>query len=308
VRAVFFGTPDLAVPSLRALAEVADVVGVVCQPDRARGRGLKLEPPPVKRAATELGLLIVQPEKVRDGALEAWLCERSADVALVIAYGRILPPAVLQAPRAGCLNIHASILPRYRGAAPIQRAIMGGETETGISLMQMDEGLDTGPVYATHRLSIGAAETAGELGDRLALLAAECIRKDLPRVLHGELTATPQDSALATHAPPIGSDDARLDWTRPAVELVNQARGLAPRPGAFTTLAGVRLKVLRALARLDAPALEPGRVGADHGRIWVGTGRGVLELELGQLEGKKALSARDLINGRALAAGDLLGT
>lgn len=307
MRAVFFGTPTLAVPSLRALVDVADVVGVVCQPDRARGRGLKIEPPPVKRAAVELDIPVVQPEKVRDGWLAHWLAERAVDVALVVAYGRILPPPVLAVPRVGCVNVHASLLPKYRGAAPIQWAVIRGETETGVSLMRMDAGLDTGPVFVIRRTPIGSRENSGQLGDRLALLAAEMVRDELPRVVRGELDAAPQDASSATLAPPIAPEDARLDFTRPAIELVHRVRGLAPRPGAFTTRAGTRLRVLEATAD-DAGAATPGRVRISDGRVLVGTGRGSLSIELAQLEGKRPLGARDLVNGRALGDGDALGT
>jgi methionyl-tRNA formyltransferase len=175
MRALFFGTPDIAVPSLRALATVADIVAVVCQPDRPAGRGLKLQAPAVKQAAVELGLPVMQPSKIRTPEFLAWITDRRADVALVLAYGRILPPTVLKAPVCGCLNLHASILPRYRGAAPINWAIVRGETETGMSLMQMDEGLDTGPVFTVRRVPIGENETAGELGVRLGALAADLV-------------------------------------------------------------------------------------------------------------------------------------
>lgn len=266
-----------------------------------------MEPPPVKSAALELGLSVVQPEKVRDGWLEAWLTERAADVALVIAYGRILPPAVLAVPRVGCVNVHASILPRLRGAAPIQWAIMRGEAETGVSLMQMDEGLDTGPVFVARRIAIGPSENAGELGDRLAELAARTVREDLPRVVRGELTATPQNHAQASMAPPIEPDDARIHWTRTALDLANQVRGLAPRPAAFTTRNGARLRILAASADVDEPRLEPGQVSVNAGRILVGTGTHALSVERAQLEGKKPLAARDLVNGRAVVDGDVLG-
>src|SRR6185503_5571194 len=185
MRAIFFGTPEIAVPSLRALATVADVAAVVCQPDRPAGRGLKLHAPAVKLAAADLGIPVAQPTKIRTPDFLAWLAEQRADVAVVLAYGRILPAPVLTATARGCLNLHASILPRYRGAAPINWAIVRGETETGMSLMQMDEGLDTGPVFAVHRVPIGEDETAGELAVRLGALAADVVRADVPRVVRG---------------------------------------------------------------------------------------------------------------------------
>jgi methionyl-tRNA formyltransferase len=263
--------------------------------------------PAVKTAAIELGLSLYQPHKVRSGELATWVRERKPDVALVIAYGRILPRDVLEAPRLGCLNLHASLLPRYRGAAPIQWAIIRGESETGISLMQMDEGLDTGPVFSRHSLAIGAEETAGELAERLALLAAEVVRGDLLRVALGTLQSQPQDHELATHSPPIQREHCRIDWTRPAREIHDLVRGLAPRPSAFSSVHGRQLRVTR-VGRSRAPfRLEPSVVGIDGGRAWIGTGDAELELLSAQLEGKRELSARDLVNGRALTAGLLLG-
>src|SRR6188768_1859725 len=242
MRAVFFGTPQIAVPALRALTQVAEVAAVVCQPDRPSGRGLKIAPPPVKEAALELGLSVHQPTKVRTGELAAWLREKAVDVALVMAYGRILPADVLAAPRRGAMNLHASLLPRYRGAAPINWVIVHGETQTGVSLMQMDEGLDTGPVYARHAMDLSDTETAGTLGERMATLAAHVVRADLASAVEGKLMADPQDEALASHAPLIERAHLQVDWSRPALEIARLIRGMAPRPGAFTLLGG---KVLR---------------------------------------------------------------
>src|SRR5689334_7222204 len=238
MRTVFFGTPELAVPALRELASTTNVLGVVCQPDRPAGRGLELREPAVKRAARELGIEVYQPVKVKTGELAVWVRARQPDVAVVLAYGRILPPAVLAAPRRGCMNLHASLLPRYRGAAPIQWAIMRGETETGIALMQMDEGLDTGPVYSERRTPILGEDDAATLSGKLAELAAVVVREDLPRAVSGELVAIPQDGSLATFAPPLDREHARIDWAASAPVIVNQVRGLSPRPGAFTTKAG----------------------------------------------------------------------
>lgn len=310
MRAVFFGTPELAVPALEALVQVAEVVGVVCQPDRPAGRGLELRAPAVKQAALRLGLDVFQPIKVKTG-LDAWLSERAPDVAVVLAYGRILPPSVLIAPRRGCINLHASLLPRYRGAAPINWCIARGETLTGISLMQMDEGLDTGPVYTERSVPIGPEETAGELAGKLAELAAVMVREDLPRVVAGELRATPQDEAAATWAPPITREHTRLDWERPAPELAALIRGMAPRPGAHTTLRGKNLRVARArVLSLSGPiaATTPGSVAIVGRDLLVQTGQGVLQILRAQLEGRKELDAPELINGRVLRAGDVLGT
>jgi methionyl-tRNA formyltransferase len=307
VRAVFFGTPAIAVPALSSLVEVAEIVGVVCQPDRPAGRGLNLQPPAVKVAALELGLEVHQPVKVKTGNLDEWLRERTPDVALVMAYGRILPPRVLAAPRRGCMNLHASLLPRWRGAAPINWAIAHGDTETGICLMQMDEGLDTGPVYARRAIPIGEEETAGELGERLADTAAQLVRDELGRAVHGWIQAVPQEHDRATHAPPLERADGALNFSNSARELVNLVRGLAPRPGAHTLLQGKPLKITHARLSDSPRAGEPGLVRVEQKRVLVSTLDGCFELVRAQLEGRKELPALDLINGRALKPGDLLG-
>jgi len=307
VRAVFFGTPAIAVPALKALAEVAEIVGVVCQPDRPSGRGLQLQAPAVKIAALELGYVVHQPVKVKTGNLDEWLRARSPDVALVLAYGRILPPAVLSAPRRGCMNLHASLLPRWRGAAPINWSIMHGDSETGVCLMQMDEGLDTGPVYARRAIPIGPEETAGELAERLAQTAAQLTREELAPAVNGKLEAVPQEHEKASHAPPLERQHCALDFERSARQLVDQIRGLSPRPGAHTLLRGKPLKI--AQARWDAgPARgEPGLVTVEQKRVFVSTTDGAFELCRAQAEGRKEVAAIDLVNGRALKAGDVLG-
>jgi methionyl-tRNA formyltransferase len=306
VRAVFFGTPKIAVPALRALADTAEVLGVVCQPDRPSGRGLTVSAPEVKRAALDLGLVVYQPEKVRSGELEAWLRERAPDVGVVLAYGRILPDSVLSVPRSGCLNLHASLLPKYRGAAPINWAIANGETETGVSLMQMEAGLDTGPVFTRRAVPIGAEENAGQLAERIAELAATVVIEDVPRAVSGELRATRQDDASATLAPPIQRDDLRIVWTRAALSIANLIRGMAPRPGAFTTLRGKTLKLLAARPLTETPSGPPGRLAVERDRVVVTTGLGALEIVTAQLEGRKAMPARDLIHGRVLRHDDIL--
>lgn len=213
-RTVFFGTPSFAVPIFEALREVSNVVAVVCQPDgKPVGRGLSVQAPPVKVAAMAAGIPVVQPTKLRNGEFAAWLREQSADVAVVAAYGRILPDDVLAAPRLGCVNAHASLLPRYRGAAPIQWAIVRGETQSGVCLMQMNTGLDTGDVLSVHSTQIGAEETAGELMTRLSLLAADALRADWSAFLAGNLKRMPQDHSLATLAPLL-KEDGLIDWRK----------------------------------------------------------------------------------------------
>jgi methionyl-tRNA formyltransferase len=309
MRAVFFGTPQIAVPALRALTQVAEVAAVVCQPDRPSGRGLKLSAPAVKEAALELGLSVHQPTKVRTGELAAWLREKEADVALVMAYGRILPAEVLAAPRRGAMNLHASLLPRYRGAAPINWAIVHGETQTGVSLMQMDEGLDTGPVYSRHALELSETETAGTLAERMATLAAHVVRADLVAAVEGRLTPEPQDEASASHAPLIERAHLQIDWGSSALQIARLVRGMAPRPGAFTLLGGKVLRIhdARPLPGPMPVAATPGTISILGRRALIATGSGTLELVNAQLEGKKALMAQDLINGRVLVEGLVLG-
>lgn len=307
MRAVFFGTPAIAVPALRALAEVAEIVGVVCQPDRPAGRGLHLQPPAVKVAALELGFEVHQPVKVRTGTLDQWLAERTPDVALVMAYGRILPPAVLAAPRRGCMNLHASLLPRWRGAAPINWAIAHGDTESGVCLMQMDEGLDTGPVYARLSVAIGPEQTAGELAEQLAATAAQLVRQSLSSAVDGVLDAVPQEHEHATHAPPLQRADGALSFAKPSRDLVNLVRALSPRPGAHTLLNGKALKVAQARLSTLPTFGEPGLVRILGKQVFVSTVDGAFELCRAQLEGRKELPAIDLAHGRALKEGDVLG-
>ena len=308
IRALFFGTPAIAVPSLRALAEIADVAGVVCQPDRPSGRGLALSAPPVKECTIVLGAPVIQPEKIRTPEFAAWVREREADVALVIAYGRILPKTILEAPKHGCLNLHASLLPRYRGAAPITWAIARGEKETGISFMQMDEGCDTGPVYTQHRLPIGPEMTADELTVALGQLAADVVRTDLLRIVSGDISPIPQESDLATQAPLLRKEDGRIDWTLGMQQVHDHVRAMTTWPGAFTHAGGKVLKILSTRRGSEVSTAPPGTVvSADKRGIEIACGRGTLHLLRAQLEGKKALGAPELVSGRAVTAGMVLG-
>jgi methionyl-tRNA formyltransferase len=283
-------------------------VGVVTQPDRPSGRGLELHAPPVKQLAQELGLDVTQPLKVRTGELREWVRARRPDVLVVLAYGRILPVDVLEAAPLGAINLHASLLPRYRGAAPIAWSIIRGETETGVSLMQMDAGMDTGAVLHRRAIAIGPDENAGELSERIAALAAEVVTNDLPRALRRELVAEPQDESLATAAPPLERDAGRIDFREPAAQLKNLVRGLAPRPGAFTTLGKKTLRVVAAQTSHETRPGAPGSVHIERGVPWVTTGEGSLEIVSAQLEGRRVASGRDLVNGRALGPDAVLGT
>jgi methionyl-tRNA formyltransferase len=272
---------------------------------------MKTHAPAVKLAALERGYDVYQPLKVRTGELARWVSERAPDVSLVIAYGRILPDDVLGAPRRGSMNLHASLLPKYRGAAPINWAIVHGETETGVSLMQMDAGLDTGPVFARERLAILPEETAGELALRIAELAARVVRLHLERAVRGELPSEPQDESLASHAPLIETSHRLVDFNESAERIANLVRGMAPAPGAFTTVAGKRLKLVRVRAvpsaqDTETPERPPGTVLVRSGTPEVVTGRGTVEIVLAQLEGKREASGRDLVNGRVLSNGILL--
>src|SRR5262245_55562994 len=230
-RAVFFGTPQFAVPCLDALAEIADVVAVVCQPDKPQGRGLELQEPPVKERALAMGADVLQPTKLKNGEVAAWLRDLKVDVALVVAYGRILPKDVLEAPRLGCINVHASLLPKYRGAAPITWAVVRGEPETGVTLMKMDEGMDTGEMLERFPTEIVEDETAGELSERLSALGALAVRKGLPRYVSGGYAPTAQDHARATVAPILKKEDGRIDFKSPARSVHDHVRGMSPWPG-----------------------------------------------------------------------------
>jgi methionyl-tRNA formyltransferase len=293
------------VPCLRALCDIADVVLVVTRPDRPSGRGMKLTPPPVKVFAQERGIEVIQPTKVRTPEFAERLRARSAELALVVAYGRILPAAVLHAPRLGCVNVHASLLPKLRGAAPIQWAIISGEASTGVCLMQLDEGMDEGPVLASEALEIGPFETAGELSERLSELGSKLLHEQLPRFLRGELVGKPQDHARATLAPPLQKDHGRVDWQRTAVELHNLVRGTHPWPGAYTFLAGQRLKLHRThVVATEGRHAEPGRVlRADRHGIEVACGLGVLAIDELQPEGKKRVNVEQFRAGSRLQQG-----
>jgi methionyl-tRNA formyltransferase len=268
---------------------------------------MELRAPAVKLAALQRGLDVTQPVKVRDGTLHAWLAARKPDVLVVLAYGRILPPDILSVAPAGALNLHASLLPRFRGAAPIEWAILGGDTETGVSLMQMDEGLDTGPVLSRHRIPIGPEETGGELATRIGELAAEVVRKDLISAVSGKLVPEAQDPELVTLAPPLRREDGRLDFTAPAASIANRVRAFQPRPGAFTLAGGKTLRIGAVRAVTDTKPGEPGTVHVERGVPYVTTGDGSVEILRATPEGRRETAGRDLVNGRVLREGDVLG-
>jgi len=306
MRIVFFGTPEFAVPSLRALLrERYQVVGVVTQPDRPQGRSRSaLVAPPVKREALAAHLPVLQPTRPLGDVFLAGLKRLEPDLGVVVAYGHILRAEVLALPRDGMINVHASLLPRWRGAAPIQHAILAGETETGVSIMQMDAGLDSGPVLHKAATPIGPEETAGELTGRLAELGAGALVDALSLMTGGFARPVPQDPRGVTLAPKVDRDGARIDWRRDAASLARQVRAFDPAPGAWTTLAAAPLKLFGAV--LTAAAGEPGIVLATGDRLVVGCGTGALALREVQPAGRTRLSAADWTRGRGIAAGDRL--
>lgn len=308
-RIVFMGTPEFAVPVLQALVDTQDVVGVVTQPDRPAGRGQALRPSAVKVLAQQADLPLYQPASLRKPESAEPIVAWQPQAIVVAAYGQILRPHLLELPPLGCINVHASLLPRWRGASPIQHAILAGDAQTGISLMRMDEGLDTGPVYISEAIDIDLHETAETLHDRLATLGGHMIRAHLPAILRGELQATPQDGELATYAPLIDKEEGRLHWNESAAALDRRVRAMTPWPGAFSEWQGRRLKILATQPwPADAAAgLVPGEVTLVDDAVIAGSGDGALQLLDVQLAGKKAMSASQFVNGHPEFAGSRLG-
>jgi methionyl-tRNA formyltransferase len=303
IRIVFMGSPGFAVPSLRAAAHLGTIAGVVTQPDKPAGRGKQLTPPAIKTAALELGLPVIQPDKMRDALLqlEAW----APDLIIVAAFGKILRNNVLNLPHLGCLNVHASLLPRWRGAAPINAAILAGDSETGITLMKMDEGLDTGDMLSTRSISIAPIDTATSLTARLADLGAQLLTDSLSHYLAGELTATPQDSAQATYAHQLKKEDGLLHYTESAEALERRVRAMTDWPGAYFIYNGAPLKVLHAHLRPDRYA-APGRVIKIDGLPAIGTAEGSLVLDELQPPGKKPMPAASYLNGNPSFVGSVI--
>jgi methionyl-tRNA formyltransferase len=306
LRIVFAGTPEFSVPALQALHDAGHVLAAVyTQPDRPAGRGRALAASAVKQRALALGLTVEQPATLKTAAAQAGLAAHAPDLMVVVAYGLILPQAVLDIPRLGCLNIHGSLLPRWRGAAPIQRAILAGDERTGISIMKMDAGLDTGPELLRRELAIGPRETAGELHDRLAPLGAQAIVDAVRGWAAGTLPAQPQPPSGATYAAKIRKEEARIDWSDTAMAIDRQVRAFNPWPVAETRLGEEQVRVWEARpaqqAQSTADAVPPGTVmHAVDGQLLVATGDGLLELLTLQFPGRKPLKARDVLNSRPL--------
>ena len=300
MRIVFAGTPDFAVPSLRAAAQRSEVVAVYTQPDRPAGRGRELQLSPVKREALVRGIPVLQPESLKGALAGDALRALQPDLLVVVAYGLILPKAILGIPRMGCWNVHASLLPRWRGAAPIQRAIEAGDHDTGVCLMQMEAGLDTGPVLLSQRLAIGPEETGGQLHDRLAALGAQTLADGLGLLRAGmRPVPQPQPDAGVTYARKLDKAEARLDWTQPAAQLARKVRAFNPWPMADALLAGERVRVHGAVAIDAAPAAVPGRIlAAGRDGIDVACGEGALRIRVLQREGGRAITAADYLNAR----------
>jgi methionyl-tRNA formyltransferase len=307
-RVVFFGTPEFAVPSLQALLDGPDTIaGVVCQPDRPAGRGQQPQRPPVKQLAEAHGVAVAQPVKLKTDEFPALLRDWSPDLIVVAAYGRILPRSVLDLPPLGCVNVHASLLPKYRGAAPIQWVLLRGESITGVTIMRMNERMDEGDVLLQRATPIESAESYGELQRRLSTLGAAALMEALTALHSGALRALPQDDAEATYAPMIHKPDGAIDWRLSAAEIARRVRAFNPWPSAFTQHRGRLLKIHRARDLAKTSTAPPGSVVEIGDDIRVATGAGVLAIDELQLEGKRALPAQTFGRGGGLSVGDLLG-
>ena len=309
LRVLFMGTPAFAVPSLRAVAAAGhDVVGVITQPDRPRGRGQKITPSPVKAAALELGLPVLQPTRLKDDALDAELRALRPDLGVVAAYGRLLPASLLALPRLGMINVHASLLPRWRGAAPIQRAILAGDEQTGITIMRVILELDAGPMLAALPTPIAPNETSVELEQRLSLLGADLLVETVQALARGPVTETPQDAALATHASKVERGDGHVAFTLSAETIHNAIRGLHPWPLVWTVLNGKRTALLASdLLREETSSAEPGTiVRVEPAGLIVATGQGAIRITRVQVEGRPPMPVRDYLNGHPTQPGDRL--
>jgi len=307
MRVVFLGTPEFAVPSLRALASEHDVAAVFTQPDRPKGRGNKVAESPIKIAARALGLVIYQPERIRRAPTPEVLTSLAADLMIVVGYGQIIPQSIIDLPKHGILNVHASLLPQYRGAAPIQWAIANGQIRTGVTIMQIDAGLDTGDMLLAHLVSIEPDETAPELSARLAPIGAELLVEAIRQTEAGTIRRTRQNEAEATLAPILKKEDGLIDWSRPAREIYNRLRGFTPWPGAHTAFRGGKLSLLRACPA-ENRGLPPGLMRVENRRLFAGCGAQTsLELLEVQPAGKNRMSIEAFLNGYRVGDNHSLG-
>jgi methionyl-tRNA formyltransferase len=307
VRLVYMATAEFAVPTLhRLVGESYTLAAVVTQPDKPSGRGQLMHASPVKRNGLQLQLSVHQPATLKDDSARVFFEELQPDCIIVVAYGKILPPWLIRLPRFGVVNLHGSLLPKYRGAAPIQWALANGETETGVCTMQIDEGLDTGPVYLCEKTAIRAEETIPQLSDRLADLGAELMVRTLSGMVSGSLQATPQDHSRASIAPILRKEDGYIDWRWPAATIHNRVRAFNPWPGTVTQFRGSICRILKSkVARLQEEAKSPGSIASSKGMVTVACGDGVgLELIEVQLPGRKPVSGADFANGMRIQAGD----
>ena len=303
MRLLFAGTPEAALPSLRTLLDSHhEVVGVLTQPDARTGRGRKLRPSPVKTLALEAGIPVVTPATLRDDAVRQQLRDLAPDAAPVVAYGNLIPQAALGIPRHGWINLHFSLLPAWRGAAPAQRAVLAGQRRTGMSVFRIEKGLDTGDVLTTAPTTIGEFETAGELLERMAEDGAALLLQALDALADGSAELTPQDHAAATHAAKLTTAEAQIDWSLPAEQVSAHIRGMSPQPGAWTLLDGARTKILGIEAAPEHAPLPPGRIEAGKRQVLVGTGTAPIALSTLAPAGKKPMRAADWARGASLAA------
>ncbi len=308
MKIIFMGTPEFAVPSLNALlSSKNEIAAVVTQPDKPSGRGKKLAPPPVKTAALNSGIRVLQPERIKDEAFVNTIKEINPDVIVVAAYGKILPKDIIQLPRYGCINVHASLLPKYRGAAPINWAIINGEKETGITIMQMDEGMDTGAILMQETVAISSNNTAGTLSNKLSESGAGLLIEGLNAIENGEIKAIPQDNSKASYAPILKKEDGQIYWTKGAEDIYNMVRGMDPWPGAFTYYKGELWRVWK-VRHGDAGKGQAGEIlAADKDRIDVASKDSVISIIEMQPANKKRMAVSEFLRGNKVEAGVILG-
>ncbi len=305
MRIIFMGTPDFAVPSLKAVIDRGDeICGVFTQPDKPKGRGHKMQPPPVKELALQQGLPVFQPATLRDESIQNAIAGMEPDAIVVVAYGKLLPPSVLAVPRLGCVNVHGSLLPKYRGAAPIQWAVLNGEKTTGVTTMFMAEGMDTGDMLLKAETDIGPEETAGELFDRLKLMGAELLTETLDRLEEGSLERIPQDDSLAVLAPMLKKEMSAVDWNRTAIQIHDQIRGLNPWPYVAATIDGKRVKLLA--SQITSGDGAPGTAHIVDGELLIACGQGMLKITELQTETGKRMSGKSYLLGHAVKEGTLI--
>jgi methionyl-tRNA formyltransferase len=312
LRILFCGTPEFAVPSLRRLARVAtfSIAAVITQPDRPRGRGHAVSHSPVKETALELGLHVYQPESIKSESSQEFLKSVAPEAVVIIAYGQIIPGRLLTIPRLGWINVHGSLLPHYRGAAPVHWAIANGEAVTGLTTMQIDKGMDTGPVLLRREMSIGADETAPELAARMSVAGAELVTETLLKFDRGEISPVPQETQGVSYAPILKKEDGRIDWTLPAPQIYNRMRGFTPWPGSYSTFRGQTCHIWGRPETMDERNWpnSPGEITASAKEICVFCGAGTrLRLEFVQVEGRKRIAAREFANGARLGPGERFG-